>query len=82
MRTGKGILSGFQAAFLHFFASLCSHEGWTQEDWAEDYAQKVRAYKQALKRHSQAAFDLIQPHLETFCEYATGYADQREENER
>jgi len=63
-------------------ADAHEHEGWTLEDFFEDYRGKVSAYKEAVKAHGKAAHDLIQPHLGKFIQYATEYVEQREENEQ
>jgi len=63
-------------------ADTSGHEGWTLLDYEEDYRGKVSAYKSALKRHSQSAFDLVLPYFQEFCDCAGELADQMETNEK
>lgn len=58
------------------------YEGWSFEDWEEDFSAKLSAYKAALKRHSVAAYDLVYPQLEHFCALVKEYADTKEANQR
>lgn len=62
--------------------SVVGHEGWTLEDYEEEFRQKSGAYKEAAKRHSVEAFAVIEPILGDVDEAIEEYALQKEMNER